>query len=228
MLNFVFSPAWFYGIDTAFEVVTMAVAALISLYSYKIYKFSELKRYFYFSISFAMLSLSFLAKILTNITIYYNVIEQHSFGLADIAVSAVRNSNILFTLGFLSYRSLTLLAFLGIYLVMSTKVRTSRSAILLFVYFILATVFFSNRISIIFHITALSFLFFILMFTLRNCYNKPNVKSILVSSSFFMIMLSQLIFIPALYNDLAYVTAEVVQLVGYTGMLAAYMMIRKK
>ncbi len=226
MVQFIFSPTWFYGIDATFEAVTMAVAAIISLYSYNIYRFSQERRYMWFSVSFAMLSLSFLAKILTNVTVYWNVIEERTFGLADIAVKAAQGSDIFFILGFLSYRFLTLIAFLGMYLVLTSKVKTSRSAIILLTWLAFSTVFFSTEAFVMFHTTAALIMFFIFMFTLKNYYTNKNVKTGFVAVAFLLIMASQVIFLFSRANGMAYVAAEATQLIGYSSMLIAYIKIR--
>jgi len=205
----------------------MLVAIVISIYSYRIYKFVQKKRYFWFSVSFAMLAASFLAKILTNVTTYYNIIERYSFGLADMAYNAAQGSETYFIYGFAAYRVLTLLAFLGMYLVMTSKVKSSKSAIALLTYFVFALIYFSKAAALSFHITASVILFFIYMFTFRNCYRTTNAKTVCVSSAFLMILLSQILFIPGISNQLAYVAAEVTQLVGYSSMLAAYVMVRQ-
>lgn len=227
MVNFVFSPAWFYGIDAVFEAGTAVIAAIISLYSYKIYKFTKEKRYFWFSTAFVMLAFAFAAKIFTNVTSYFNIIERNSFGLADVAYNAAQGSDLFFIYGYAAYRALTLVAFLGIYLVMTNKVKTSKSAVFLFTYLVLALVYFSKLAALSFHLTAALILFFISMFTFRNCYQRTNAKTVCVSTAFFMLMLSQLIFIPAISNNIAYVLAEVIQLIGYSSMLMAYVLVRK-
>lgn len=227
MVDFILSPIWFHGIDAIFETVTMFVAMLISIYSYNIYRFSKNKRYFWFGTAFSMLSLSFLVKIFLNIFAYYNIIERNSFGLADKAVKIVAGSEIFFLYGLVSYRVLMLLAFLGIYLVMSSKVKTSRSAIILLTYFVLSLTYFSKRVAFSLHLTASLILFFIFAFSIKNCYCNKNKKSLCVASAFFVIMVSQLLFILAQYNYLAYVIAEVTQLIGYSAMLSVYIMIKK-
>lgn len=228
MVNFVFSPSWFYGIDVMFEGVTLLVSLAIALYAYRIYKFSEVKRYYWYGISFLMLAGAFAAKIFTNITSYYNILERNSFGLADIAYQAAQGSDLFFMYGYAAYRLLTLLAFLGIYLVMSNKVKTSRSAVFLFTYFAFAMMYFSKKVAFAFHLTTALFLFFIFMFTFRNCYRKTTLKAACVTTAFFILMISQLLFIPGFYvGGTAYVAAEVVQLVGYVSMLFAFVMVRR-
>tara|TARA_Y100000034_G_scaffold37358_1_gene45929 strand:+ start:462 stop:1157 length:696 start_codon:yes stop_codon:yes gene_type:complete len=227
MLKFVFSPTWFFGIDAAFEAVTMIIALLIAARSMSIYYYVKESRYFWFGTAFLMLATAFAGKILTNLVLYYNVIETYSFGLAEITHEAVRTSANFHTISFLMYRFLTLMAFLGIYLVYTSKVKTARSAIFFFSYFVLITVLFSSNISMIFHLTAFLLLAMISLLSLKNWYKTRSRAAKYVTASFAIIMISQLTFMPALYNNIAYVAAEVIQLIGYSSMLLAYVLTGK-
>ena len=66
MLKFYFSPEWFHGIDSIFEIVSIIVALLIALYAYKIYKFSKVNKYKFFSWAFLLIAIAYIFKILTN------------------------------------------------------------------------------------------------------------------------------------------------------------------
>ena len=57
MSNFIFSPEWFYGIDSLFETFSLLITATIAIYAYRLYKFSDKKNYLYFSYAFILFSL---------------------------------------------------------------------------------------------------------------------------------------------------------------------------
>ena len=222
MATFILSPAWFLGIDAGFELVTMAVAALIAFTSYKFYKISNMKKYFYFGVAFGMLALAFATRVLTNLIIYYNFIEQNSFGIAQAVHKAIGPATNFFSTGLLGYRLLTLTALLGIYLVLSRKAKTSKSVKGLLMYFVLIASVFSTQVTLVFHLTAAAFLFFIAMMTLRTYFRNKSKKTKYTLAAFTLLMLSQLIFIPAIYIPLAYVAAQVVQLAGFITMLFTF------
>jgi len=226
MVNFILSPAWFIGIDVGFETVTMAVAALIALTSFKFYRLSNMKKYYYFGMAFGLLATAFATKVFTNLIIYYNFIEQNSFGIAQTVHKAVGPATNFFSTGLLGYRLLTLGALLILYLLLSRKIRTSRSIKSLLVYFVVIASVFSTQVTLVFHLTAAAFLFFISMLTLKNYYQKRAKNTKYTLAAFSMLTISQLIFIPGIYFPLAYVVAQVVQLAGFITMLFTFQKVK--
>lgn len=61
------SPKWFLGIDSFIEAFIVIIALIIAIYSYKVFKFSQNKNYFYLTLSFLLISISYLFKIFTDI-----------------------------------------------------------------------------------------------------------------------------------------------------------------
>ncbi|MEA3430735.1 MAG: hypothetical protein U9R08_05660, partial [Nanoarchaeota archaeon] len=76
MLELVYSPQWFYGIDILFESINVIAALLIAFFSYKIYKYTKDRHCLYFGLSFLAICIAFISKILTNFQIYFNVLRQ--------------------------------------------------------------------------------------------------------------------------------------------------------
>lgn len=68
------SPKWFLGIDSFIEAFIVIIALIIAIYSYKVFKFSQNKNYFYLTLSFLLISISYLFKIVTDIA--YITIER--------------------------------------------------------------------------------------------------------------------------------------------------------
>ena len=52
MIDIVFNPKWFNGIDSIFEGISVIVCILIASYSLKLYKFNKNKNFKDFSIAF--------------------------------------------------------------------------------------------------------------------------------------------------------------------------------
>lgn len=222
MANFILSPAWFLGIDAGFETITMAVAVLIALTSFKFYKLSNMKKYYFFGAAFGLLAAAFATRVFTNLIIYYNFIEQNSFGIAQAVHKAIGPATNFFSTGLLSYRLLTLGALLLLYMLLARKAKTSRSVKGLLIYFVLIASLFSTQVTLVFHLTAALFLFFISMLTLKNYYQRRAKNTKYTLAAFTLLMISQLIFIPGIYFPLAYVAAEVVQLAGFITMLFTF------
>src|SRR3989344_2865253 len=55
-------PDWFYGLDTIFEIVSGLVTILASMLSYRVYRFTRQKKYYYLFASFMLVSLAFVLR----------------------------------------------------------------------------------------------------------------------------------------------------------------------
>ncbi len=94
MITLRFSPEWFYGIDSIFEILAVIITFFIGVYSYKLYRFSGNYRYKYLSLSFLAFTLSFLAKIATNFVIYFHKEVKETLGDMIVKTNLVQQSNI--------------------------------------------------------------------------------------------------------------------------------------
>ncbi len=64
MFRILFSPTWFYGLDSVFELVSLFVSFLIFVYALRLYRFSGEKKYKFFSFSFLSITLAYIFKII--------------------------------------------------------------------------------------------------------------------------------------------------------------------
>jgi hypothetical protein len=99
MIEIVYSPKWFYGKDIAIDIIGIVILFLIAFFSLKYYRLSKNKNYLFLSASFFMISLSYFFKIITNFTIYYQVLQTKRFIFGTITYTAVESSDILFVVG---------------------------------------------------------------------------------------------------------------------------------
>src|SRR3989339_586586 len=104
MIDIIYSPTWFYGKDIVFDIINVFVLFLIAFFVRKYYKLAENKNYLYLAISFFMVGVSFLFKIMMNFTIYYHILETRDFGIVTFTYHTMRSSDTLFFVGFLIYR----------------------------------------------------------------------------------------------------------------------------
>ena len=222
MIQVVYSPKWFYGKDIIIDSISLLVLLLIAFFSFKYYKIKKNKNHIYLGFSFCLIALSFLFKILTNFTVYYNVLETHNFGLLTLTYQTTKVSEILFYAGFLAYR---LLMLVGLYMLYSIYVKQPKSNILLVIFFILVSTYFSQSAYYIFHLTALFLLALITVHYCKNYFNTKNKSTKILASSFGIITLSHLFSMLANLSTRFYVIAEVVQLVGFAVLLASFLMV---
>lgn len=219
-------PTWFHGKDIVIDMISALVLFMIAYTSLRFYHLDKRNnKYFYFSISFLLIGLSFLAKILSNFNIYYDFVKDNFVGVVVVTMSVVKTTNVLYYFGFLFYRALTLF---GLYFLYSLyQKHQSRGTVVLFSFFILVISYISQDIYFLFHVTALLFLFFLSRHYFFKYFENGNLNTFLVGLSFFVICLSQALFSLMAFDRLFYVLAEVVQLFGYGLLLVTFVKVLK-
>lgn len=207
------------------DVISLFILLFISGFAIKGYKINKNKNYLTFSLAFSFLALSFLFKILTNFTIYYTSLVERDFGLFTLTYQALSKSNILIIAGFFGYFFFGLMGLMSLWRVY--KQDPSRSMVFLMTYFILLTVYLGMIDYFIFHLTSLIFLIFITATYMRNYTESNSTNAKLLAYAFMVITFSQLIFVFIGVNSLFYVTAEIVQLIGYLMLFGVFFRIIK-
>jgi len=214
MLKILFSPQWFYGKDIVIDIFSIIVLTLIAIFSLKYYKINKKQNHLWFAISFATLAIAFLFKILTNFTIYYKIINTETLGILTLSYETIHASDILFTIGFLFYIFLSLTSLFILYEIYQKK--HSKQNIIIILFFIATTTYFTTSKYFLFHLTS----FFLLILITRNYYKNNSSK--ILTTSFTIITISQLFFIFITINPIFYVTAEIIQFVGYILLLTTF------
>ncbi|MFH1210448.1 MAG: hypothetical protein V1645_00890 [archaeon] len=226
MIKVVFSPSWFMGIDNIFELITIIVTLLIAIYSWKVYKFSKESIHKYFSYAFFMISLSYIIKILMDISIYYPTTKIVQVGLLTVITHTFQKLDIFYTVGFFVSRLLLMLGMVGIFLVLERKGDKYYAFLLVYLAFVAAL--FGNFLFHIFHITTALLLLLIFIHYYNNYVECRSRNVLLVALSFLLIFISQIIFITVQLHPVLYVVAESVQLLGYLILLYLFISILRK
>ena len=221
MIQVVYTPSWFYGKDILIDTVSIFVLLLIAFFSLNYYKVDRKnKNYLHLAISFFLITLSFLFRILTNFTIYYKVFETKQLGLFTLTYQVIKSTGTLFFIGFLLHRTLMLL---GLYMLYSIYQKNqSKSNILIISYLIIISTYFSQSAYYIFHVTSLILLLLITAQYYKNYTRNKNPTTKLLATSFVMITISQIFFMFVEINNLLYVVAELIQLLGYVILLFTF------
>ena len=224
MVAFIYPPQWFYGKDLLIDLVSILTLSLVAFFSFRYYLINKNNRnYLYLTVSFLLIALAFACKILTYFTIYYHIIETKHIGALTLTYQTIKSSDILFFLGYLLYRFLTLIGLYALYLIYQKD--HSKSTIFLIVYLLLISAYFSNNAYYLFNITSLMLLILISRAFFKNYTLRGSQPSRLIFYSFSIISISQVIFIFIKINSLLYVFAEIVQLIGYILLLFAFIQV---
>ncbi len=223
MINYIFSPRWFYGIDIVLEIFSIIVVLLLTRYGYKLYGITKDKKHKHFSAFFLMIGIAFLFKIMANFDIYYLEVNSIQIANAVFYFESSHVSEILFYIGFTAFRFLMMLAFFGLLYINWKR----KDGFLLSTYFIAVIALFSHSSYYIFHITM-----FVLLLGLFTSHFKRYIKKIphdkgmlLTPLSFFMLLLSQAVFTAIALDLMLYVVGEMFQLAGFCILLYEYFMV---
>lgn len=219
MIEVVFTPKWFYGKDILIDIFSIVVLLLISFFMYRYYRLNKEKKYFYLGTSFVLIALSFVFKIVMNFTIYFPVTVKQNIGFLVFTYDVLKSSDVLFFYGYLLYRIFMLIglfAFFGIYK------KPSKSSTFLILYLLVISTWFSQNTYFIFHLTAFLILFMITYRLYENCKKTKHHTAVMLTLSFAIITLSQVLFIYIKLNPMLYVIAEIVQLIGYIVLLVTF------
>jgi hypothetical protein len=248
---------WFHGIDMTIDIFSLIVISLIAFSIFRFYRLKkkenskenhltdhridyDFKRYKLFIISFFLLSLSFIFKLLTYFVIQYNAVETRQIGLMTITYQTVKTSDIPIFLGFFLFRILSLLSFYLLYLAYTRKDNvkidsnnpgktgiTLRNSLglLLVIYLLLIASYYSQSVYYVYYTTCIILLFIITESVYEIYSVNKNTNTLLLTISFSLLMLSHCVFLFLNIHSLAYVFAESIQLLAYLMLLIAFVKI---
>ncbi|MEM4755509.1 MAG: hypothetical protein QW594_00030 [Candidatus Woesearchaeota archaeon] len=221
MIKILYSPPWFFNYDIVFDFLSALVTFIIAHYAYKIYKISKEQRYKYFSLSFILIGVSFLAKMITYFVIYHPITISKNLGVAVISYSTGHYSYLPLMIGLILSRILFLIGLLGLYLII-TKYEGRKDIFYLITFLLLINTIFSWSAYFVFHFTSLLLLFYIYYEYAQRCKDEQKGHSQQVrtlSYAFLLLVFSQVSFIFVFWTKLSYVVGESLQLLGF-GLLA--------
>src|SRR3989344_6838976 len=198
-------PTWFMGMDSVMQGLFVVVTLMIYFMSMKAYRFSKDPKYKHFGWGFAFISLAYFILSVSNLAIvtafYDGTVRGINFG----------------NLFYLAHIFFTLVGY-SVLLLVSMKVRSKKLAVLMFA-FISLFVLFSYQYYVKYHIVSLFLLFFIAYQFFENYQKRKSINSGLVFTSFYLLAISEILFLATVYMQLLYVVANVLQLIGYLAML---------
>lgn len=232
MVTLILSPNWFKGIDSLFEVISLIICLLIAYFGFKIYDFASQKKYRTIAFSFLSIALSFGIKVLTNLSIYfqYNKLKLSLLNAMSstfpTATAKIIQIKLVYYVGYFAYRFLFLL---GLILLLSSvlKIKDKRITSIFIVFSIIAA-FFSYYYFYTFHIISAVLLFYIFMHFYENSLIKKLMSAKFITTAFFLLFISQLVFIFVQFDKKIYVFGQVVQLAGFLSLAYYYFLVSKK
>ena len=211
-----FSPSTFYIIYSLIEVLIIAVSAFIAYFSYKIYNGIKDDNYKYFSWAFFSIALSFIFKILSNITIVHRVLVTRN-DIVRVFFQELGWVQILNFVSFILFKIFFILGFLIIFFILTKAEKKER---ILSIYLGVVAILFSIYFNFFFHLTLVVIIAFLVNHFYNN-YNKHRTTNcMLVYIAFTIILISQLSFAFTDINSIFYLLDEILLLIGFLILIA--------
>jgi len=203
---------WFDVLATLFYIFSFIVSALISSFSYKVYKLTKEKKFRNFSIAFLFITLSFVVQAATNLIIYFNLQKGSDFILA-----AINN-------GFTGYALLTIAGFFLLAL-LSLKI-TDIKVISLVAVLIIVALFVSPAFIVAFHLILLALLAFLTFNFYKNCCEKKSLNSKTVFMAFLFMTFAHIFHLAGRYTAPVFIAGNIIQFIGYLALLIAILRVK--
>ncbi|MEK6859254.1 MAG: hypothetical protein AABX54_00415 [Nanoarchaeota archaeon] len=209
---FTLSLGDFYGIDSIVEFLIILVSLIIAYQSNKIYNLIKDKTYRFFSFAFLAIAISFVFKILSNLTIMYRmIIEKANF--IFVIWHQFQYMQLINFLGFIFYKTFNIIGFLILFFII-TKTK-DKEKIFLFIYFSIIAIVLSIYFDFIFHITLVWILLFLTSHFYENHKNHRTTNTLLVFIAFLLMLISHSSFIFEAINPWFYLIGEILLLIGF-------------
>lgn len=222
----IYGPDWFHGIDTTIEILSIAVAFMVSLYAYKIYKLTKQKKYAYFSAAFMLASIAYIFKVISEVVIYSHYVEQHILGPFVISKTVIQPVTWIHNYAH-SLFSLLLLFSTFILLMVTLEVKNKHLLVLL-TYFMVIITLISDSAPFIFHLTNVLMLSMLVLHYYNNHARIQTKQSLYVTLAFLSMLISHIILIFKEYDPDIYATGLLFQLIGFGTLLYAFILVKRK
>ncbi len=198
-----FPPGWFLALDVLTEIVTAIVALIVAVYAFKGFRWIGERSLFYIYVAFSLLSAAFFASALTFAYAW----------LARLTFAKAAAPFVVLDLGLWTYYGLSVLAFAILVYAYVRQIRELSvvAAVAGGSLFFAAPVFESLMVIL---------LFVILIAQLTHYNVKKSRNSMIVTSSFLMLLLSHIFILFGNIESLSYVAGKMLQLVAFLTLLS--------
>jgi hypothetical protein len=226
MTLYINSPQWFAGVDSVIELLSIIVAFMVCLYSYKVYRLTKQKNYFFFSGAFFLVGVSYIFKIISELVIYSRYVEQKIIGPFIVSRTVLEQVTWVHTYSHTIFRLLLMFAFF-ILLVVALKVKKKQTLILLTYFMVLVTLV-SSYAHFVFHLTHVIMLSMLVFHFYHNYLKRKTRQALFVTLAFLSILISHIVLVFMMYDPNIYAIGEVFQLIGFGILLYAFILVTRK
>jgi hypothetical protein len=203
-------PEWFFGLDSLFEGFAGIALLLVTLFSFKAYRFTKDKRYRTFGIGFGLMTLGLFSRSITDLLVYFGANAPPALLLA----------------GYASYMGLSLVSLVVLFgLTLKAKQKTPLVALML-ISIVLVLLSASYRLA--FHSASIILLVFITYHFVRNYFQKKSFTALLVCSSFGLLALANIAFIIDIVRQKFYIIGHLIHVISFALLLIALVRVLRR
>lgn len=217
MLQVVYAPRWFFGIDVFIDVLSALVLVALMFAAIRYYRVSGRYKHMLVASAFGVIALGFVINVLRNFVFYFSDTPWL------ISFSQLASSALFVTWMVVLARVITVV---GLFMLYSLYYKNARCTNVLVVFLLVTSMVLSSSAYFVFHLTSLLLLGFISAHYLNTYLARGGRGKQFLAVGFLFIALSQLIFIFAALNPWFYVAGEVLQLLGYASLLVMFLSVR--
>lgn len=214
MSFYIYSPNWFSGIDSIIEIISIIISFLIAYYSYKIYKYFDLKRYKYFAITFILIGISFIFKIISNLIFIVPKKREITFSLYQIIYTTYSQLDYIEDVSFFIHKFSLLISLLILYLIIINEKKIEN--ILMFILYTLIISFLITSY-LLFNFTIVIITMF--LFFINHLKDKKKKKNSSLSLFFLGFSISYFFIFLALQNTIFYFIGEIILVFTFINLL---------
>ena len=237
MFKLFFTPEWFQGWDLGFQGISLVIALLIAMYSFRMYKVTDENKFAYFAGAFVLIAIGFISSIITQSLVYFRPVRTVAMDMlvpvVGRAAKGVNYSQLFFRTGFFVSMVTTLGAWLLMFFV--SQKRSGRlkryydvSQIALFVYLLVLISIVSNFTYFVFYLTSLVIIGLTVLNYYKNYLNtNRNRNAKTVMNAFIALMVGHLFFVFVFLFPSFYVIGQVLVLIGLLMLLSVYSRVRR-
>ncbi|NOZ80637.1 MAG: hypothetical protein GXP63_03095 [DPANN group archaeon] len=214
------SPSWFFGYDVVLELLFAAIALMVSIFAFRIYKATGQKQIRLFGASFACISLAYLIQSLFNYLIISKANEHICRALK------IRSIAWFDAVGLYAH---ILFMTLGLVTLVYMTFKTEKSRILwLLIATSLLGIFLSMNTLYMFFLFSTIYLMFISWHFITNYLQNRQKKTLLIAVAFLFMLFGSVHFLMAVDHRAFYAIGHVLELVAYSLILLNLYLVRKR
>lgn len=223
--DYVLRPEWFISTESILTIVSFIITLIISIYSYKVYRLLNNKKYYYLAVGFFSIALGFLFSLISNSVIIFF----HSFATLAGYIPLMRTSYF-YTASLVLYAFLILSGYV-IFSCLALGVRNKRVIFALTLIALLSAVLIrQTRSFTFFYFFAFVLLAVHIVPYMHDNYKKQKSKgSYIVFLAFLLLAIANFIFIGInLYGAVLFVVGNSISFVAYVLLLINLFLVGKK